>query len=275
MAKLADAADLKSAGAKALWGFDSPSRHQHLRKTFRLRNALDSICDSRSDPIESHTKNSYFMSKLRVQSFSISLDGFGTGPQQDINNPLGVGGMALHQWAFATRFFHQMQGKEGGASGIDDDFITRGFANVGAWILGRNMFGPVRGPWPDDAWKGWWGDTPPYHTPVFVLTHHPRASLAMSGGTTFHFVTGGIHAALERATDAANGQDVRLGGGVATIRQYLRAGLIDEMHLAMSPVLLGSGENLLEGINMPNLNYQCSERVNSPSATHFIIAKRI
>lgn len=214
------------------------------------------------------------MSRLRVHSFSISLDGYGAGPNQDLDNPLGVGGMALHEWVFGTRTFRQRLGKDGGATGIDDDFVARAFDNVGAWIIGRNMFGPVRGPWPDNAWKGWWGNNPPYHTPVFVLTHHPRASIDMSGGTTFHFVTDGIHAALERAVDAANGQDVGLGGGVATIRQYLRAGLIDEMHLAMSPILLGSGECLLEGIDAPKLGYQCIEHVRTPNATHFVIRKR-
>jgi dihydrofolate reductase len=213
------------------------------------------------------------MSRLRVNGFAISLDGYGAGPHQDLENPLGVGGMALHTWVFGTRTFQKMHGKDGGTTGVDDDFCARGFANVGAWILGRNMFGPIRGPWPDNLWKGWWGDTPPYHTPVFVLTNHSRDSIDMSGGTTFHFVTGGIHAALERAMDAAHGHDVRLGGGVATIRQYLRAGLIDEMHLALSPILLGSGECLLEGIDATKLGYQCTERVCSPNATHVVIAK--
>jgi len=171
------------------------------------------------------------MSNLCVYSFSISIDGYGAGPRQSRDNPLGVGGMALHQWAFATRTFCEMHGREGGTTGIDDDFARRGFENIGAWILGRNMFGPVRGPWPDDTWKGWWGDTPPYHTEVFVLTHHPRQSIAMTGGTTFHFVTDGVRAALERAAAAAGGKDIRLGGGVATIRQFLQAGLIDHMHL--------------------------------------------
>jgi len=214
------------------------------------------------------------MPKLRVHGFSLSLDGYGAGPNQDLDNPLGMGGRALHEWAFATRTFRRMFGADGGSAGIDDEFAARGFHNIGAWILGRNMFGPVRGPWPDDSWKGWWGDSPPYHTPVFVLTTHPRASLPMSGGTTFHFVTDGIDAALQRATDAANGQDVRLGGGVATIRQYLLAGLIDEMHLAISPVLLGSGEHLLAGINVLQLGYQCAEHVSTPNATHIVIAKR-
>lgn len=214
------------------------------------------------------------MSKFSVHCFSISLDGYGAGPDQDLDNPLGVGGPALHEWVFGTRTFRQIHGKDGGTTGIDDDFVARGFHNIGAWIIGRNMFGPVRGPWPDNAWKGWWGDNPPFHTPVFVLTNHPRASIDMSGGTTFHFVTDGIHAALKRAVDAANGQDVRLGGGVATVRQYLRAGLIDEMHLAMSPILLGSGECLLEGIDAPKLGYQCTTHVSTPNTTHFVITKR-
>ena len=176
------------------------------------------------------------MSKLRVHNFSISIDGYGAGPHQNPQEPLGIGGESLHEWMFTTRTFQQTVGNEGGTTGQDDEFMARGFNNIGAWILGRNMFGPVRGPWPDDRWKGWWGDTPPYHTPVFVLTHHPREPIAMAGGTTFHFVTEGIHAALARAREAANGQDIRLGGGVATIRQYLQAGLIDELHIAISPV---------------------------------------
>lgn len=213
------------------------------------------------------------MPKLRVASFTVSIDGFGAGANQSLDNPLGVGGMELHQWFFPTRTFQRMHGSGDGTTGIDDDFAARGFNNVGAWILGRNMFGPIRGPWPDNRWKGWWGDTPPYHTPVFVLTHHPRAPLAMDGGTTFHFVTDGIHAALEQAFDAVKGQDVRLGGGVDTIRQYLRAGLIDEMHLAISPVLLGSGENLLAGIDMRSLGYRCVEHVPTQLATHIVLKK--
>jgi dihydrofolate reductase len=214
------------------------------------------------------------MPKLRVHGFSLSLDGYGAGPNQDEDNPLGVGGKALHEWAFATRTFRQMFGTEGGSTGTDDEFAARGFRNIGAWILGRNMFGPVRGPWPDDSWKGWWGDDPPYHVPVFVITNHSRAPLAMSGGTTFHFVTDGIDAALARAMAAADGRDVRIGGGVATIRQYLRAGLIDEMHLAISPVLLGRGEHLLADIDAAALGYRCVEHVPTPNATHVVIAKR-
>ena len=214
------------------------------------------------------------MTKLRIHSFAISVDGYGAGPNQNLDNPLGAGGVALHKWVFATRTFREMYGGDGGATGVDDDFAARGFANIGAWILGRNMFGPIRGPWPNDAWKGWWGDNPPYHTPVFVLTHHSRPSITMDGGTTFHFVTEGIHAALERATEAANGRDIRLGGGVATIQQYMRAGLVDEMHLAISPIVLGSGEALFEGINAVELGYQCTEHVPSASATHVVLARR-
>ena len=214
------------------------------------------------------------MPKVRVQSFSLSLEGYGAGPEQSLENPLGKGGRALHEWAFSTRTFQRMFGNEAaGATGVDEDFAARGFANIGAWILGRNMFGPVRGPWPDESWKGWWGDSPPYHTPVFVLTHHPRASITMAGGTVFHFVTEGIHVALERALAAANGKDVRIGGGVATIRQYLRAGLIDELHLAISPVLLGAGEHLLADINLLALGYRCTEHVASRLATHVVLSR--
>lgn len=214
------------------------------------------------------------MTKLRVHSFAISIDGYGAGPNQDLANPLGVGGLALHEWAFATQTFKQMFGSDGGTTGIDDDFAAFGFANIGAWILGRNMFGPIRGPWPDDTWKGWWGDNPPYHTPVFVLTNYPRPSITMDGDTVFHFVADGIHAALKRAVEAANGQDIRLGGGIATIRQYLCAGLIDEMHLAISPVLLGSGEHLLAGIDAPMLGYECIEHVATANATHVVLTRR-
>ena len=214
------------------------------------------------------------MSKLRVESFTISLDGFGAGPNQDLNNPLGVGGTTLHEWAIATRTFQQkLFGSNEGETGPDDDYAARGFHNVGAWILGRNMFGPIRGPWPDDHWKGWWGDNPPYHTPVFVLTHHAREPLVMEGGTTFYFVTDGIASALERAKDAAKGKDIRVGGGAATIRQYLRAGLVDEMHIAISPTLLGTGEHLLAGIDLQALGFRCTEHKSSDHATHVVLSK--
>jgi dihydrofolate reductase len=214
------------------------------------------------------------MSKLRVHSFSISIDGYGAGPDQTVQEPLGVGGEALHDWIVATKTFKQMYGSEGGTTGANDEFVARGFKNIGAWILGRNMFGPVRGSWPDDSWKGWWGDTPPYHNQVFVLTNHPRESIVMDGGTTFHFVTDGIHAALERARQAAGGQDVRLGGGVATIRQYLEAGLIDELHIAISPILLGSGEHLFANIDTVALAYKCIEQVAAAGAMHCVLEKQ-
>ena len=214
------------------------------------------------------------MSKLRVSNFSISLDGFGAGPDQSLDSPLGIGGEALHEWFVPTRTFLQAHGQEGGTSGVDDDFAARAFANVGAWIIGRNMFGPVRGPWPDDSWRGWWGDEPPYHCPVFVLTHHERAPLSMAGGTVFHFVTDGIEAALTGAVEAAEGKDVLIGGGVATIRQYLSAGLIDELHLAISPLLLGAGEHLFTGIDTVGLGYRCVEHVPTQNATHVVLAKR-
>jgi dihydrofolate reductase len=213
------------------------------------------------------------MPKLRVHGFGISVDGFGAGLAQSLNNPMGVGGMALHEWVFGTRMFHQMTGREGGSTGMDNDLADRGFANIGAWILGRNMFGPVRGPWPDDAWKGWWGDDPPYHVPVFVLTHHARAPIEMAGGTIFHFVTAGIEAALQLAREAAGDMDVRVGGGVATIRAYLRARLIDEMHLAVSPALLGSGEPLFTGLDLPSLGYRSTEHVATPAANHIILRR--
>ena len=210
---------------------------------------------------------------LRVSAFSVSLDGYGAGPNQSLENPLGVGGVDLHQWFFPTRTFQSMHKDGDGTTGIDDEFAARGFQNVGAWILGRNMFGPIRGPWPDDVWKGWWGPNPPYHVPTFVLTHHARPSITMEGGTTFHFVTDGIHAALERATAAANGKDVRVGGGAATIRQYLQARLVDEMHLAIAPTVLGSGELLLAGVNLRELGYACREFVPGPNATHVVLAR--
>jgi dihydrofolate reductase len=211
---------------------------------------------------------------LRVSGFTISVDGYGAGPHQSLENPLGVGGVDLHPWLVGTRTFQQMHGKGGGSTGVDDEFARRGFENVGAWILGRNMFAPSRGAWPDDdAWKGWWGPNPPYHVPTFVLTHHARPSITMEGGTTFHFVTDGIHAALQRANEAAKGKDVRVGGGAATIRQYLRAGLVDEMHLAISPILLGSGESLLGGVNLIELGYRCREFVPGANATHVVLER--
>ena len=214
------------------------------------------------------------MSRLRVNAFSISLDGYGAGPGQSLQNPLGLGGEALHEWAVGTRTFQRMLGDpQRGATGVDDDFVAAGFANVGAWILGRNMFGPVRGPWPDDDWKGWWGANPPYHVPVFVLTHHPRASLEMAGCSTFHFVTGGIRAALERARAAAAGRDVRLGGGVATIREYLQAGLVDELHLAVAPVVLGSGEALFTGIDLPSFGFVMRRHASTPKAMHVVLSR--
>ena len=214
------------------------------------------------------------MSRLKVQSFSISLDGFGAGPNQSLQNPMGEGAGGLHQWFRGTRTFQRMLGDASkGTDGPDEDFAARGFENVGAWILGRNMFGPVRGPWPDDEWKGWWGDEPPYHVPVFVLTHHARPPLEMKGGTTFYFVTDGIEAALARAKEAAGGKDVRLGGGVSTVRQYLQAGLVDEMHLAISPVLLGSGEALLAGIDLPALGFKVAGHVATEAATHVVLSK--
>jgi dihydrofolate reductase len=213
------------------------------------------------------------MSKLRVNSFSVSLDGYGAGPRQSVQDPLGVGGETLHHWVFGTRTFREIFGNEGGSTGVDDEFARRGFANVGAWILGRNMFGPVRGAWPDESWKGWWGDEPPYHCDVFVLTHHARKSLPMQGGTTFHFVTGGIEEALARAHGSAAGKDVRVGGGVATIQQYWRARLIDELHLAFAPVFLGSGEALFEGIDIAELGYEVTEHVPTQAATHVVLSK--
>jgi len=213
------------------------------------------------------------MSKLRVHGFAVSADGFGAGPQQSLENPLGVGGKALHEWAFATRTFRRMFGTEGGSTGVDDDFAARGFDGIGAWVLGRNMFGPVRGPWPDDRWKGWWGANPPYHVPVFVLTHHAREPIEMEGGTTFHFVTEGLDAALERAREAAGGRDVRVGGGVSTIRQCLEAGLVDEMHIAVAPVVLGSGEALFAGLDLPRLGYRCTRHASTDHAMHLVFER--
>jgi dihydrofolate reductase len=215
------------------------------------------------------------MTRVRVESFTISLDGYGAGPDQDIEHPLGVGGADLHQWAFPTHTFQRaLFGAEGGTTGIDDEFAARGFRNIGAWIMGRNMFGPIRGPWPDLGWRGWWGENPPYHVPVFVLTHYPRPSVPMEGNTTFHFVTGSIHDALARARRAANGMDVRIGGGPHTIQQYLRAGLIDEMHIAISPVVLGGGERLFEGVDLRAAGYDCVQHVASENATHVVLKRR-
>jgi dihydrofolate reductase len=213
------------------------------------------------------------MPKLRVHNFSVSLDGYGAGPDQGPDNPMGVGGQALHEWAFATRTFQKMFGSGKGDTGIDDRFAAEGDVGIGATVMGRNMFGPIRGAWPNEEWKGWWGDNPPFHHPVFVLTHHARPSITMEGGTTFHFVDDGIEAALERAFKAADGQDVRLGGGAAAIQQYLRAGLIDELHLAIVPALLGSGERLFDHLDGGPAGYQCVEFVSSPSALHVRLAK--
>ena len=213
------------------------------------------------------------MSKLRVHNFAISLDGYGAGPSQDLDNPLGVGGEALHDRIVPTRTFQKMIGNEGGQSGVDDDFMSRGFVDIGAWILGRNMFGPIRGSWPDNTWKGWWGDNPPYHAPTFVLTHHPRDPIEMDGGTTFIFVTDGIEAALEKAKLAAKGRDVKIGGGVETVRQYLRAGLIDELHFALSPVVLGQGEAMFAGIDLPGLGYRVTEHQATDHATHIVLSR--
>jgi dihydrofolate reductase len=213
------------------------------------------------------------MSKLRVNSFGVSLDGYGAGPDQGLDNPLGRGGEELHRWFYPTRTFQRMYGKGEGTTGVDEDFAARGMANLGAWILGRNMFGPVRGPWPDESWRGWWGEEPPYHVPVFVLTHHERPPLEMAGGTVFHFVTGGAEEALARAREAAGQKDIRVGGGAATIRQYLENRLIDEMHVAIAPVLLGGGEPLFEGLDLPALGYAVAEHVPGEAATHVVLAK--
>ena len=213
------------------------------------------------------------MSKVRVAGFGMSIDGFSAGARQSLDDPLGIGGSSLMAWFFPTRTFQRMHGRGDGERGIDDDFAARGFSKVGAWILGRNMFGPVRGPWPDDRWKGWWGDEPPYHVPVFVLTHHAREPLVMQGGTTFHFITEGIDAALEAAKKAAGDRDVRIGGGTNTVRQYLQAGHVDEVHLALSPTVLGQGEALLAGIDLVALGFKCTEYVTSPHAMHVVLSK--
>ncbi len=215
------------------------------------------------------------MQKLRVASFAVSVDGFGAGPDQSLENPLGVGGEELHQWFFPTKTFQQnVLGKSDGTTGVDNEFAEKGFKNIGAWILGRNMFSPYRGPH-NDSWKGWWGENPPYHVPVFILTNHKRESIEMEGGTTFHFITDGINAALEKALDSANGKDVRLGGGVNTIRQYLKAQLVDELHLVVSPVILGSGENLFLNLDLTSLGYKCIKNISSDKAMHLVIEKSI
>ena len=214
------------------------------------------------------------MGKVRVSAFSVSLDGFTAGPDQDLEHPFGVGADGLTTWMRETRMFHEMIGQEGGTTGTDNDIARNSMANVGAWIMGRNMFGPIRGPWPDHSWKGWWGNNPPYHVPVFVLTHHPRPDIEMEGGTVFHFVTDGIGAALEGAKAAAGGRDIRIGGGVSVIRQYLQAALLDELQLAVAPVLVGKGENLFSGLDLPALGYACTESVAGANATHVTILRQ-
>jgi dihydrofolate reductase len=215
------------------------------------------------------------MSKLRVLSFGLTIDGYGAGPHQDLKNPLGVGGNVLLDWSRASHTWRARHGADGGdESGVDEEFGARGFRDIGAWIMGRNMFGPVRGPWPDQSWKGWWGDTPPFHTPVIVLTHHEHPPVETKGGTTFYFVTDGIEAALKKAVEGANGKDIRLGGGVATVRQYLKAGLVDEIHLAIIPTLLGTGEHLLSGIDLAKMGYRCVEYVPSARASHVVLRKQ-
>jgi dihydrofolate reductase len=214
------------------------------------------------------------MSRVRVESFTISLDGYGAGRNQTLETPLGIGGEDLHQWMVATRSWRQQHGQEDGTTGVDDDFAARSHRGVGAWIMGRNMFGPVRGPWPDENWKGWWGKNPPFDGPVFVLTHHARQPLEMEGNTTFHFVTGGIQEALDRARQAANGKDVQISGGASTIRQYLNAGLIDEMHFAISPIFLGGGEPLFQGIDFPALGYELSQFAGSEKAVHVVVRRK-
>jgi dihydrofolate reductase len=214
------------------------------------------------------------LGQIRVGGFSLSLDGYGAGPEQSLQDPLGKGGRALHQWFFGTRTFKAMFGEGGGSDGIDERFAHRSMDGFGAFILGRNMFGPERGPWSDDEWKGWWGDNPPYHAPTYILTRYARDPLEMEGGTTFHFVTDGIHAALDRAREAAGDRDVKIGGGVSTVRQYLEARLIDELHFAVSPVLLGRGEAMFAGIDLPALGYEVTESVATELATHVVIGRR-
>jgi len=214
------------------------------------------------------------MSRLVVKGFGLSIDGYSAGPSQSLEHPLGVNGPELMDWFFHTRVWREMHGQPGGDTGVDNEIAKQGFENMGAWILGRNMFGPIRGPWTGDEWKGWWGDEPPYHVPTFVLTHHPRPPVPMKGGTTFYFVTDGIHAALERAKAAAGERDIRIGGGPATIRQYLSARLIDEMHLAIRPVLFGAGESLLSGLDLRAMGYECTRHVAGERALHVFINQR-
>lgn len=237
--------------------------------------AATAPADSRTFLLNFGGQTTTHMSKVKVAAYSISLDGFGAGPDQSLENPLGKRGEELHTWFFPTKRFQKMYGKEEGVGGADNDFAERSFENLGAWIMGRNMFGPVRGPWPNNDWKGWWGENPPYHVPVFVLTNHPREPLVMEGGTTFYFITDGIDSALAKAKAAANGKDIRIGGGASTIRQYLQAGHIDEMHLAVSPIMLGSGENLFAGIDLPKLGFTDIKTTHGTGATHVILKKVI
>jgi len=213
------------------------------------------------------------MTKVKVAAFSVSLDGFGAGLEQSLGNPLGVRGEELHPWIVTTKMFHRMGNKDGGTEGVDNDFAEKSMQNIGAWIMGRNMFGPVRGTWMDNEWKGWWGEQPPYHVPVFVLTHHARKPIEMKGGTTFHFITGGIDVAMQEARKVTNGKDIRIGGGVSTIRQFLQAGYIDEIHIAVSPVFLGSGEHLFSGLDMSALGFNKVQKINGEEATHIILTK--
>jgi len=213
------------------------------------------------------------MGKVKVAAFSVSLDGYGAGPDQSRENPLGRRGEELHEWIFPTRMFQKIYGKGEGTEETDNEFAERSFENLGAWIMGRNMFGPIRGPWQNDEWKGWWGENPPYHVPIFVLTHHPKEPLIMKGETVFHFVTDGIESALEKARRAANGKDIRIGGGASTIRQFLKAGYIDEIHLAFSPVFLGSGEHLFDGIDLAKLGFRLTQTAYGKNAVHVILEK--
>jgi dihydrofolate reductase len=231
------------------------------RLSERILRRLRAACTS-------HEQMETVMGRVRVAGFSVSLDGFGAGPEQTLEDPLGKRGQELHGWFVGTKSFKAMFGENGGTDGVDENFAHRSMEGFGAFILGRNMFGPVRGEWPDDSWKGWWGETPPYHAPTFILTHYPREPLVMEGGTTFHFVTDGIHAALERASDAAGDLDIKIGGGVSTVRQYLQAGLIDELHFAFTPVLLGRGEAMFEGLDLPELGYRLIGATSTELAMH-------